>query len=381
MTTAPRIEHVITGLETGGAEVVLEKLLLGAGGQLRYSVTSLSGLGRVGARLRDQGVPVRTLKLSKDIRSVSGVVKLAAAWRRERPALVQTWLYHADIVGGLAGALARVPVVWNIRQSNLDAQMNKASTLALVRTAAVLSRWIPAQIICGSDSARAAHLHAGYREDRMKVVPNGIDTNVYRPCEGARGDVIAELGIPDGALLVGRIGRFDVQKDHRTFLAAAGRIVAAVPQAWFIMAGRDITPENRNLVGWIDEFGIGKRISLLGERYDIPGITAALDVAVSSSRGEGFPNVVGEAMSCGVPCVVTEAGDSARIVGDTGRIVPAGDPDRLAAGCIELLKMTDRKRQDLGRRARERVQEHYNIGEMVRRYEELYATVLARCAE
>jgi len=381
LTTAPRIEHVITGLETGGAEVVLEKLLLGAGGQFRHSVTSLSGLGRVGARLRDQGVPVCTLKLRRDIRFVAGVVKLAAAWRRERPALVQTWLYHADLVGGLAGVLARVPVVWNIRQSNLEAQMNKTSTLVLVRMAAVLSRWMPAEIICGSDSARAAHVHAGYREDRLKVVSNGIDVDMYRPCLKARAHVMAELGIPDGALLVGRIGRFDVQKDHRTFLAAAGRILAAVPQAWFIMAGRSITPENYELLGWIPEIGRGERVILLGERYDIPRITAALDVAVSSSRGEGFPNVVGEAMSCAVPCVATEAGDSARIVGDTGRIVPIGDPEHLAAGCIELLRLTDRKRRDLGRRARERVQEHYNVGDMVRRYEELYSAVLARCAE
>ncbi len=357
--------------------MVLEKLLLGAGGQFRHSVTSLSGLGRVGARLRDQGVPVRTLGLRKDIRFVSGVVKLAAAWRRERPALAQTWLYHADLVGGLAGVLARVPVVWNIRQSNLDAEMNKASTLTVVRAAAVLSRWMPAEIICGSESARAAHLNAGYREDRLKVVPNGIDTGVYRPCESARGDLISELDIPQGALLVGRIGRFDVQKDHRTFLAAAGRILAAVPRAWFIMAGRDITPENPDLVDWIQEFGLGERISLLGERYDIPRITAALDIAVSSSRGEGFPNIVGEAMSCGVPCVVTKAGDSARIVGDTGRVVPTGDPETLAMGCIEMLKMTDQTRRDLGRRARERVQEHYNVGDMVRRYEELYSAVLA----
>lgn len=375
--TVPRIEHVITGLETGGAEMVLEKLLLGAGGQFRHSVTSLSGLGRVGARLRSQGVPVRTLKLTKDIRFVSGVVKLAAAWRRERPALAQTWLYHADLVGGLAGVLARVPVVWNIRQSNLDAEMNKASTLTVVRAAAVLSRWVPAEIVCGSESARAAHLNAGYREDRLKVVPNGIDTDVYRPCESARGDLISELDIPHGSLLVGRIGRFDVQKDHRTFVAAAGRILAAVPQAWFIMAGRDITPENPDLVHWIHEFGLGERISLLGERYDIPRITAALDIAVSSSRGEGFPNIVGEAMSCGVPCVVTKAGDSARIVGDTGRIVPTGDPENLAMGCIEMLRMTDQTRRDLGRRARERVLEHFNVGDMVRRYEELYSTVLA----
>lgn len=380
MTTAPRIEHVITGLETGGAEVVLEKLLLGAGGQFRHSVTSLSGLGRVGARLRDHGVPVRTLNLRKDIRFVSGVVKLAAAWRRERPALAQTWLYHADLVGGLAGVLARVPVVWNIRQSNLDAEMNKASTLTVVRAGAVLSRWVPAAIICGSESARAAHVRAGYREDRLKVVPNGIDTGVYRPCERARGDLMSELGIPRGAMLVGRIGRFDVQKDYRTFLAAAAHILAAVPQAWFIVAGRDITPENRDLVGWIHEYGLGERISLLGERYDIPRITAALDIAVSSSRGEGFPNVVGEAMSCGVPCVVTEAGDSAQIVGDTGWIVPTGDTERLAASCIELLGITGRKRKDLGSRARKRIQEHYNVADMVRRYEELYSAVLARCA-
>ena len=339
-------------------------------------MTSLLNLGDIGAQLRRRGVVVRTMNLKGDARDVWGAVRLAYAWKRNRPDIVQTWLYHSDLVGGLAAAAAGVPVVWNIRQSNLDPAVNKPSTLRIVRVCARLSGWLPSRIICGSEAARVAHEKAGFRACKLTVIPNGFDLDTFRPDRTARPALVAELGIPKDALLVGRIGRFDPQKDHKTFVKAAAHIAAAAPEAYFLMAGQGIVWDNAELAGWIGEAGLADRFRLLGKRDDVARVNAALDVAVSSSVGEGFPNVVGEAMACGVVCVVTDVGDSSRIVGATGPVVPPHDPGALSDACIRILGLSSGHRRELGEQARGRIRRYYNLPEIVRSYERLYCEVL-----
>lgn len=368
-----RIEHLITGLEIGGAELMLHRLLTKAESGYRYSVMSLSSLGVVGERLAKNGFPVRTLEMRKDVRVLWDIMKLVWWWRRSRPDVVQTWLYHSDLIGGVAAFMLRIPVIWNVRQSNLDAEMNKRSTLRIARACARLSRWLPWRIVCGSESARLAHENLGYCAEKLMVIPNGFDLNIYKPREAARIELRRELGLAPDALLLGRVGRFDPQKDHRNFISAAELVSHAVPQAYFLMAGQGMEWDNPELVRWIESTGTSDRFLLLGRRNDTEKLNAALDVAVSSSRGEGFPNVVGEAMACGIPCVVTDVGDSARIVGATGHVVPAGNPRELAAACIKILEMPDRDRFRLGDEARLRIKGHYNLPDIVRRYENMYS--------
>lgn len=372
----PSIEHVITGLQTGGAELTLQRLLNASNACYRQSVTSLLNLGDIGVELRRRGVAVRTMNLKGDARDVWGAVRLAYAWKRRRPDIVQTWLYHSDLIGGLAARAAGVPVVWNIRQSNLDPAVNKPSTLRIVGICARLSGWLPSRIICGSEAARIAHEKAGFNAGKLTVIPNGFDLDVFRPDRTARPALGEELAIPGHGLLVGRIGRFDPQKDHRTFVEAAPRIAAAATGAYFLMAGQGITWDNAELAGWIHETGLADRFRLLGKRDDLARLNAALDLAVSSSVGEGFPNVVGEAMASGVVCVVTDVGDSSRIVGDTGRVVPPRDPAALGDACARILGLSPEQRSELGQRARGRIREHYNLPEIVRSYERLYSEVL-----
>jgi glycosyltransferase involved in cell wall biosynthesis len=370
------VEHVITGLDVGGAELMLQKLLRGSGGEFRHGVTSLSNMGAVGGRLRDLGVSVRAMHLKKDIRSAWGVLRLVRRWRTNPPDIVQTWLYHADLVGGLAAVASGLPVIWNIRQSNLDPGLNKPSTLRLVRLCARLSKRIPARIVCGSEAARVSHERFGFCASKLTVIPNGFDLDAFRPAPAARGGLRSELDLSADALLVGRVGRFDPQKDHRTFVEAAPRIAAVTGQVYFVMAGSGIDWHNTELVHWINDSGIRDRFKLLGNREDVPRLNAALDLAVSSSCGEGFPNVVGEAMACGVACVVTDVGDSSRIVGATGRVVPPADPRALADACVDLLAMPALARRELGLEARKRIEERYNLPRVARCYENLYSEVL-----
>lgn len=369
-----RVVHVITGLGVGGAEGMLVKLLRAQRGRgLCHQVVSLLAPGPLAGAVAGLGVPVHSLGMRRGRGTPFDLLRLAALLRRLRPDVVQTWMYHADLAGGLAARLAGgPPVAWNLRHSNLDPALNGRGTLRAVRACAALSGRLPAAIVCGSEAARGAHLQAGYAAAGMVVIANGFDLDAFRPDAEARRAVRAELGLCGGEAVVGIVGRFHEQKDHGTFVRAAGRVAERHPGACFVLCGEGVDAGNRQLAEWIARTGHAGRFLLLGVRDDPARVMAAFDVAVSSSAGEGFPNAVGEAMACGVPCVVTDVGDSALLVGDTGVVVPPGDPDALAAGMLELLEMPAAARGALGCRARQRVQERYSVGLAADRYESLY---------
>jgi glycosyltransferase involved in cell wall biosynthesis len=374
-----KIAHVINALSIGGAEGMLLKLL----SQLdRRSFdarvyTLLSPAGSVGEDIRALGIPVRELGMGRGTPNPLRVLRLARWLREDPPQLVQTWLYHADLVGGFAARLAGTPVVWNIRNSTLDPSSSRARTFRVVKVCARVSTWLPDAVVCCSHTACSVHADAGYARAKLRVIPNGFDLAAFRPNPRARAAIRAALGIPEGALVIGVIGRFDPQKDFRTFVEAAGRLRATTPDARFVLCGRDVDPGNRELMQWVEAAGVAPVCHLLGERTDIADVNAALDIATSSSSyGEAFSNTVGEAMACAVPCVVTDVGDSARIVADTGRVVPPRDPAALAAAWIDLLSLGPARRRNLGDRARARVAQYFSIDVVARAYEQTYRDVL-----
>jgi len=373
-----KLLHVITGLGTGGAEAMLLKLVSTLQPpDVVSEVVSLSGGGPTGEKLLAVGVPVRELGMRRARAGPGDVARLARWTRQARPDLVQTWMYHADLVGGLAARLAGVPVVWGIRQGNLDPQFNRWSSLATAALCASLSRVLPARIVVCSENASVAHGAFGYSRDRMVVIPNGFDVECLRPDPRARRSMRAELRVPDSALLVGLAARFDPQKDHRTFLRAAGRVHARHPEARFALCGDGIDSGNSTVRGWVEEAGLGEACHLLGRRDDVPRFFAGLDVAVSSSSGEGFPNVVGEAMACGVPCVVTDVGDSAFLVGKTGVVVPPCEPEALATAISTVLSESVAARSARGMAARERIERKFALPVVAARYRRLYEEVLS----
>jgi glycosyltransferase involved in cell wall biosynthesis len=369
-----RVLHLITGLPVGGAQAMLYKLLSRADRNgFDPEVVSLESEGPMASKISALGLPVRSLGLRSDRFEPRGVLRFVAWLRRSRFHLVQTWMYHADLIGGLAAKLAGgIPVAWGIRQSNLDRMHNKRSTLGVVKACASLSRWLPARIVCCSEVARKAHQEVGYAADKMVVIPNGFDVDLFRPDPEARAAIRRELDVPESALLVGHVGRFDSQKDHQTFVRAARLLNGRKRDVHFLMCGEGVDAKNVALAEWIGAEGIGRRCHLLGLREDVARIHAALDIEVCSSVGEGFSNAVGEAMACGVPCVSTEVGDASALIGDTGRVVPIRDPVALARGCAELIDLGTDGRHRLGLVARKRIEERFSLSSVVARYEALY---------
>jgi glycosyltransferase involved in cell wall biosynthesis len=308
-----------------------------------------------------------------------GMPTPAAIWRlrclarRLKPDLIQGWMYHGNLAASLAGAFApkSVPVLWNIRRASCSLEHDKPLTRIIIKSGARLSG-LPAKILYNSRMGAAQHKDFGYRADKTLVIPNGFDTALFAPSAEARGDVRLELGVGKDAILIGLVGRYSPEKDHANFLRGGALLLKSCPDVSFVLLGRGCDKENRALGELIRDLGIVERVYLLGERHGIPRITAALDIASSSSFEEGFSNVVGEAMACGVPCVVTDVGDSAWIVGETGRVVPPRDSEALCAAWRELVEMGSAARRALGVKARRRIEERFSIHRIAQQYEKAY---------
>jgi glycosyltransferase involved in cell wall biosynthesis len=377
-----RVTHVITSVGSGGAQAMLHKLVLATQGQgVQHRVVALMEGGVLAPRLREAGAEVTSLGIRRGVPDAAAAWRLARLLRSDPPDVVQSWLYHADLLAGLAAlAAGRVPVVWGIRHADVDPGHAKRLTRWTRLLCARLSGVLPSRIVCCGDAALRAHAGLGYRAERMVVIPNGFPLDGLARDPDAGAAVRRELSLPDGALVVGLLGRFDPDKDHRNFLAAAARVARAAPAAWFVLAGDGVDGANPTLRGWIEAHGLAGRVRLLGLRSDVPRLLSALDVLALSSRAEAFPNVLGEALACGVPCVATDCGDCREIVGPAGRIVPPRDPAALAAALLEVLALPAGARAALGAAGRERVAERYDLRGVARRYLALYAEVSGRGA-
>lgn len=370
-----KIVHVITGLQDGGAEAVLYRVCMNARNN-EHCVVSLMDEGKYGSLLRDAGVEVLTLGLSRGRLSLKALWRLWRFLRMKKADVVQTWMYHADFVGGLIARFAgNKAVVWGIRNSVLEPGKSARTTIWVAKACAVLSHWIPARIVVCAEAAWNVHAEMGYKTDIMRFVPNGYDVSSFAPNEEAHAKLRKEWGGGSKVPLLGMVARFDFQKDHHNLLQALGYLEQQGEAFRCVFVGTGMSTENKLLMDLIERFGVRERTVLLGRRTDIAAVMNALDVHVLSSSAEAFPNVVAEAMACGTPCVTTDVGDAAVIVGGTGWVVPPRSPENLAAAlCAALTEWRMSKnswceRQDA---ARQRIVDNFSLDRMIADYESVW---------
>ncbi|HEY6454397.1 MAG TPA: glycosyltransferase [Steroidobacteraceae bacterium] len=359
--------------------MMLLKLLTAMGSSpFRPVVISLGNCGTVGTRIEELGVPVHALNLRGGSPSPRGLWQLRSLLHHVQPGLIQGWMYHGNLAASVARLFSgiRAPVLWNIRATPDDLLHGKASTAAVIRAGAILSR-LPQRIIYNSRRGAVQHAAIGYFTPRSLVIPNGFDCEIFKPSQEARLQLRQELGLRADSILVGLIARFHPMKDHATFFQAAALLNARHPNVHYVLAGHRMELENAAIQAMLQASHVTDKVHLLGERHDMPAINAALDIAsLSSSSSEGFPNVIGEAMASGVPSVVTDVGDAAWLVGDIGRIVQPGDPAALAAAWSDLINIGPDARRAMGARCRARVLSEFTLNRVANKYADLYGELL-----
>lgn len=367
-----RITHIITGLGVGGAERALHTLLTsGLAANFEHTVISLTGEGYYGPLLRAAGIPVACMNMTPGRPTLGAALRLRRAVRVARPDILQGWMYHGNVAASLVCRLSspRAALVWNIRMSLEGTRQMKISTRAVIRIGAWLSK-APDAIIYNAARARGQHELAGYASAAARVIPNGFDTRRWHPNPTARASLRQELNLAADAPVVGFVGRGQPEKDLVNLLSAFTAATATRPDVRLVCVGRDLEQYAHHLDP--------ARVIFLGQRNDIERLMPAFDVLCLSSYFEGFPNVLGEAMACGVPCATTDVGDAAAIVGETGWIARPRDSAALANALSLALNATPEERQARGRLARARVEAHYSLDAIVGEYAALYARLARR---
>jgi glycosyltransferase involved in cell wall biosynthesis len=376
-----KVLHIITGLNVGGAENMLTKLLEASPDAAREAaVLSLLAPGPLAPRIRACGVRLESLQMQRGMPGPGDALRLARMVREIGPEVLHGWMYHGMLAASFAAfALpGRVPLIWNIRHSLADPARESRSTRLLLRLGAARSRR-PDAIVYNADAALAQHSAFGFSAGRARVLPNGFDCQVYRPDPAARQRLGREFGIDPGVLLVGHVARLHPMKDHAMLVEAAALARAQGLDLHLVMIGAGLEDSPLDLRARIARLLPPGRVTLSGARGDISSLMPGFDLlALPSAWGEAFPNVLGEALACGVPAVATDVGDSARIVGDEGRIVAPGDPRAFAAALGELADLGAERRRELGLAGRRRIEQSYSIGAIANAYRQLHTEIAKR---
>lgn len=372
-----RILHIISGLSMGGAERALYNVLSGGlAGQYDTAVISLRDVGVFGELIEALQVPVHALDIRGMVPAPRVLSQLRRVMRGFGPDVVQGWMYHGNVAASVAAHVvpSRPAVAWNVRHSLYGLGNEKLLTRQVIRAGRRLSAGADA-VVYNSRISRDQHEAFGFDGKRAEVIPNGFDLAGLGPDATIGARVRRELSIPGEAPLVGHVARFHPMKDHVSFLHAAVSVAESVPEVRFLVVGREVSPDNSALAGIVPP-GLVDRFRFPGERPDVSDLMRAMDVLCTSSAwGEAFPNVLGEAMACRVPCVATDVGDSADILGDTGVVVPPSDSEALARGLRAVLERPSKERAALGRAARARVERSYGLDAVVAKYAELYSSL------
>lgn len=357
-----RVLWITTGLGTGGAEMMLTQLIQGLN-QHEHTVISLTAGGKYVEPLKAAGATVHHLDMPAGKPTPKALWKLMWLARQAQPDIMMGWMYHGCFATLIARLAVGSRIVWNIRQSLYDLKLEKRGSAMVIRALAWLS-WIPEKITYNSKLSASQHEKVGYRSHKTQLIPNGFDLEKWRPAVS-----ISENQHP---LTIGRLGRYTAMKDYPTLLEAVAHVIKEIPETQFLLAGTGVNYDNAELVAIIDNLDLTKNVQLLGEQHNLPELTANLTLAVSSSAfGEGFPNVVGEAMACAVPVVATDIGDTRWVMGDCGKLVPAKDAHALAEACLDILRRSPEERRTLGTAGRERIQNLFSIQQVLTQFDKI----------
>jgi len=374
-----KILHIINGLSNGGTEGVLYRLI--AADQINeHYVISLTNFGVYGDRLLEIGISVYQINLSKNLKILMQLLLIYRITKKINPDLVQTWMYHSDLIGGIISKLLKVnAIVWGIRNSNLDKGKVPSSTRMIAKINGFFSGFIPNKIISCSIFASKIHKNLGYDNEKMIVIPNGYNLDKFKPKNESRLALRDTLNVGGNFFLMGMVARWHKHKDHKNLFEALSLLDKTSTKQWkMIIIGHDIDDSNIELIALLNFFNLLHKVIILEQRTDIEVVYNALDLHILSSSGEAFPNVIAEAMSSEVPCVATNAGDSSLIIGETGWLASPKDPsdlERALSLAINEFFFDKPAWNNRKSNCRRRICDNFSLDRMVNDYQDVWSDV------
>lgn len=376
MANKVRVMHIITGLHVGGAEMMLYRLLQYTRHQQPVVVSLRSG-GKVADMISQLNIPVYSLGLSRNLFSLYKLGDLTKLINQYKPDVVQSWLYAADLLGGYVAKRDKLPVIWNIRQSEVAWIKGQWHIAANQRVNAFLSKKLPNSIVYCAHTVQQKHEAIGYKNRKSIVIANGINTDKFSPDSAARQQVRKQWAVDNNTKVIGIVGRYDALKNQHRFLRVFSQLIETTNKPLqAIMVGRGIDENNSSLMKDIRRLGLQKHCQLLGEHSNIPAIMNGFDIHLLTSNSEGWPNVLAEAMSCGLPCVSTDVSDVAQILGSNEYIAAVDDENGLLNACNKLLAMNNQQLRQVGKRCRQQIIEHFSLAKTIADYDKLYQSYL-----
>ena len=367
-----KIIHVISSLESGGTERVLVRLITNSSNYKHY-VVSLSKDGFYSPKLRKSKIKIFYLDFTNIKNTFSSIYKMKIIFDKIKPDIIQTWLYHADLIGGMVGKICGTrKIYWNIRGSYYT-QLTSLRTRVIVKACSLLSYWIPDKIISNSRFARKIHIKIGYDKKKFITVFNGYETKKISKNNFFLTHLIKNK-IKKNFTLFSMIARYDKHKDHENLFRALKIVKSKGYKFYLLLAGSNINDKNILLIKKIKKFNLVENIFLLGERKDIHKILPNIDINILSSVSESFPNVIAEAMIASVPCISTNVGDTKYIIGDTGWVVPPKNSLKLGKCIIHaILKKKNSEEWNIRKKnCYERIFDNLSLKKMIRSYENIW---------
>ncbi|MBR71848.1 MAG: hypothetical protein CMM30_02770 [Rhodospirillaceae bacterium] len=362
----PSVMYIISSLDVGGAE---KQLLLLASERKKKGadviVVSLKKNGALRSQFQSNGIDVYDLGINRSIPNPLTLIRLVRLINKYKPKIIHSWMYHADLLATIALSMSRrknlTSLVWSVRCSNMDFSRYSIMLRCVVWCCIKMSG-IPNCITFNSFAGAEIHQSLGYKNRYLKVIGNGVNTELFKPNSLMRKKNRELLNIPSNAFVIINIARVDPMKDHKNLLLALDKL----PEVYTIFIGLGT-----------EQFNLGSQMYGLGRRSDINTLLATSDLIVSCSAfGEGSSNALMEGMACGLPAVATDIGDSAYIMGKAGKIVEARNPEKLSSAIQEFLLMPESEIKSYKIAARERMIKMFSLNQLVENYEQLYLSII-----
>lgn len=373
----PTLCHIISSMSHGGAQQVLARIIR-ADKTVNHEIISLLNLGRYGNELANEGYNVLSLNMSKFSLNLFKIFSLYKVIQKKNYSLIQTWMYHADLIGGILGIFLKKKVFWNIRNSNLDSEWSSYLTILIQKICSLISKKVPFKIISCSERAKSIHSDIGYDESKFKVIDNGFNLTDIKSDSNLRKKFRNKFNISENEFLFGMVARWDPQKDFNNLINSIELFYSKNTNcnARFFLAGPNIENNNLKLTKLIKP-SIQEKIILLGNLNNVTVFMNGIDCHILSSAGnEGFPNVIGEAMACGLPCISTNVGDVSKLIFDSNWIVPTKSPNELSDKMCEIYNIFQQNFNEFKKiklHNREHIAKNFDISKTIKLYHECWS--------